>query len=92
MPMLILLSLAGGAIGATLLLVTEDRTFNKIVPWLLLLATLLFFPRGLFGRDAERVQRLVGFQRVALAPGESRELPAYMVLSDPQSDFFRGDR
>ncbi len=42
MPMLILLSLIGGAIGATLLLVTEDRTFNRIVPWLLLLATLLF--------------------------------------------------
>lgn len=42
MAMLITLSLTGGAIGASLLLVTEDRTFNKIVPWLLLLATLLF--------------------------------------------------
>ena len=41
-PMLISLSLTGGAIGATLLLVTEDRMFNRIVPWLLLLATLLF--------------------------------------------------
>ena len=28
----------------------------------------------LVGRDETRVQRLVGFQRVALAPGESREL------------------
>lgn len=36
------LSLAGGALGAALLLVTDDRTFSKIVPWLLLLATLLF--------------------------------------------------
>ena len=36
------LSLIGGAIGATLLLLTDDRTFSKIVPWLLLAATILF--------------------------------------------------
>lgn len=36
------LSLVGGAIGAALLLVTDDKTFSKMVPWLLLLATLLF--------------------------------------------------
>lgn len=36
------LSLVGGAIGATLLLLTGDRTFGKIVPWLLLAATILF--------------------------------------------------
>ena len=39
---LTLLSLIGGAIGAALLLVTDDRTFSRIVPWLLLLATVLF--------------------------------------------------
>ncbi|MEO8250284.1 MAG: sulfite exporter TauE/SafE family protein [Burkholderiales bacterium] len=39
---LIALSLIGGAMGAALLLVTDDRTFSKIVPWLLLLATILF--------------------------------------------------
>ncbi len=37
-----LLSLAGGAAGATLLLVTDDRTFRVLVPWLLLVATALF--------------------------------------------------
>jgi len=42
MRTLSILSMFGGAIGATLLLVTEDRTFNKIVPWLLLVATMLF--------------------------------------------------
>lgn len=36
------LSLAGGAIGASLLLVTDERTFSQLVPWLLLAATLLF--------------------------------------------------
>ena len=39
---LTVLSLVGGAIGAALLLVTDDKTFDKIVPWLLLLATVLF--------------------------------------------------
>lgn len=36
------LSLIGGATGATLLLLTDDRTFSRIVPWLLLAATMLF--------------------------------------------------
>ena len=36
------LSLIGGATGATLLLLTDDRTFSRIVPWLLLAATFLF--------------------------------------------------
>lgn len=39
---LTVLSLVGGAIGAALLLVTDDRTFSRVVPWLLLVATLLF--------------------------------------------------
>ena len=37
-----LVSLLGGAIGAVLLLVTSDKTFRQIAPWLLLFATLLF--------------------------------------------------
>ncbi len=36
------LSLAGGAGGAILLLVTDDRTFRVLIPWLLLAATALF--------------------------------------------------
>lgn len=40
MPMT-LLSLAGGAVGAVLLLVTPETAFDLIIPWLLLLATLL---------------------------------------------------
>ena len=39
---LIILCLLGGATGATLLLLTPDATFRRVVPWLLLLATLLF--------------------------------------------------
>ncbi len=37
-----LVSLAGGVLGAWMLLVTSDKTFRQIAPWLLLFATLLF--------------------------------------------------
>ncbi len=38
----LVVSLIGGALGAWLLLITSDRTFRQIAPWLLLFATLLF--------------------------------------------------
>ena len=37
-----LVSFAGGLLGAGLLLVTSDKAFRQIAPWLLLFATLLF--------------------------------------------------
>jgi uncharacterized membrane protein YfcA len=36
------ISLAGGVLGALLLIFTPERTFDAMVPWLLLAATLLF--------------------------------------------------
>ncbi|MEO7940505.1 MAG: sulfite exporter TauE/SafE family protein [Burkholderiaceae bacterium] len=42
LPRLALLSLMGGAAGAALLLVTDDRIFRILIPWLLLAATALF--------------------------------------------------
>jgi hypothetical protein len=39
---ILLVSLAGGAIGAILLISTPENTFNKLIPWLLLAATILF--------------------------------------------------
>ncbi len=48
-----LVALAGGAIGAQLLLATGDRLFEALIPWLLLAATLLFA----FG---PRLSRIVG--------------------------------
>ena len=38
----VLLALVGGSVGAGLLLLTSDNIFQRIVPWLLLLATALF--------------------------------------------------
>jgi uncharacterized protein len=51
-------SLVGGFIGAWLLTRTGDKTFSKLVPFLILFATVLFLAQGLFrrlaGREAER--------------------------------------
>jgi uncharacterized membrane protein YfcA len=38
----LLVAAAGGAAGAVLLLVTPEQTFSRMIPWLLLLATLIF--------------------------------------------------
>jgi len=38
----IAVSIAGGVVGALLLLFTSQRTFDVIIPWLLLLATVVF--------------------------------------------------
>src|ERR1035437_3583684 len=39
---LLIMSLAGGIVGALLLLLTPQRTFDSVIPWLMLAATLLF--------------------------------------------------
>ncbi len=39
---LLIVSLVGGVVGALLLLFTPQRTFDSVIPWLLLAATLLF--------------------------------------------------
>ena len=41
-PAMLGVSLAGGITGALLLLTTQQRTFDRVIPWLLLLATVLF--------------------------------------------------
>jgi uncharacterized membrane protein YfcA len=41
-PVLVAVSLAGGAIGAVLLLVTPSDFFARMVPWLVLFATVVF--------------------------------------------------
>ena len=56
-------SLVGGMIGAVLLLSTPERTFDVIVPWLLLTATLIFA----FGpRITPRLQQLFTLGPAAL--------------------------
>ncbi len=50
MALLMLVSLAGGVLGAVLLLKTSERTFQNIAPWLLLFATVIFT----FGKQISR--------------------------------------
>ena len=45
-------SVAGGLIGAILLTRTSNQTFSKLVPFLILFATLLFLAQGTFRRFA----------------------------------------
>lgn len=42
MRSVVLLSLVGGVLGAALLLVTSNAAFNRLIPWLLLVATAMF--------------------------------------------------
>src|SRR5919206_2749126 len=58
---LLIVSLAGGLLGAVLLLVTPQATFDAVIPWLLLLATLALG----FGREAGAALRRV----VRIGPG-----------------------
>jgi len=54
------ISLAGGLLGAILLLITPGAAFDLVIPWLLLLATLTFA----FGRElGERLRRHVRIGR-----------------------------
>ena len=45
-------SLVGGLIGSVLLTHTTDQTFSKLVPFLILFATVLFLAQGIFRRFA----------------------------------------
>lgn len=47
-------SLVGGLIGAILLTLTHEETFESAVPWLLLFATVLFLANPLFRRFVQR--------------------------------------
>ena len=49
----IVVSFVGGAVGAQLLLHTPQHTFSKMIPWLMLAATLIFT----FGRKVIRATR-----------------------------------
>jgi uncharacterized protein len=64
---LVVISLAGGVLGAVLLLVTPERTFSFLIPWLLLAATLLFA----FGRPiAAMIRRRFHIGPSALVIGQ----------------------
>ena len=55
--LLVIPSLAGGAAGAILLLHTSTRTFERLVPWLILIATLLFASQEVIAKRLNLVAR-----------------------------------
>ncbi len=71
LPVLLMVSVAGGLLGAVLLLATPSGAFNVLVPWLLLLATLAFA----FGRQVGAVLRRV------LRIGRATTLAAQFLLA-----------
>jgi uncharacterized membrane protein YfcA len=50
------ISLGGGLVGGLLLLVTSDATFRRIVPWLILFATLVFASGNLTRAGARKLR------------------------------------
>lgn len=74
LPRVLMLSVLGGSLGAGLLLVTDNHTFNQLMPWLLLAATALFAlaPRLLAsrqGRSASPMVALAALTVVAIYGG-----------------------
>jgi uncharacterized membrane protein YfcA len=65
---LMTVSLAGGTIGALLLLHTPAQTFMRVLPWLMLAATLLFiFGRKLIRPGSPEVSQVVSTRAIVLA-------------------------
>lgn len=58
---LFVISLAGGAVGAFLLLETPAGFFSKLVPWLVLIATGVFRWEAFFGKPTQGVVALSPF-------------------------------
>ena len=56
---LVILSLIGGGLGAVLLLLTPSTFFARLVPWLVLFATVAF-AWGSFGRKPARARTIFG--------------------------------
>jgi uncharacterized protein len=70
---LVPVSLVGGAIGAFLLTRTSDRTFSKLVPFLILFATVLFLAQGVF-------RRYTGLEERSGSPGKHHALWGAVVF------------
>lgn len=66
-------SLAGGLIGAVLLTVSGEKVFSRLVPFLLLFATLLFLGQGAF-------RRFAGFDGAGAAHPHSRTVGVAIVF------------
>ena len=74
LPPLLITGFVGGIIGAKILLKTPQATFMKMVPWLLLGATLLFLASGRITAWVRRQGEHGGRRRMLLVAGFAMEL------------------
>jgi uncharacterized protein len=76
LPPLIVLGAVGGVLGANILLRTPQETFVKLVPWLLLIATLVFLFSGrLTAWIRERMQMRAENQGAGDLAGKEKRTP-----------------
>lgn len=62
------ISLLGGLIGSVLLTFTSNKTFSRLVPFLILFATVLFLAQGMFNKLAAREEeKAAGHRSMALS-------------------------
>lgn len=75
LPLLVLYSIIGGTAGAIVLLVTPDRTFQTLIPYLMLLATLLFtFGRYFVAWLHRRMEGYAHLSRVGVIASSTLQL------------------
>ena len=78
-------SLIGGGIGAMLLLHTTSRVFARIVPFLILLATILFMLQ-------EPISRYLKRKTPVSPPGEAAQGAAAIIAGEPGHSALPGER
>lgn len=69
-------SVLGGWIGSVLLTYTSNRTFSKLVPFLILFATVLFLTQGIF-------RKMVGFDHSNGGPAVHHAIGAAVLFQFP---------
>jgi uncharacterized membrane protein YfcA len=89
-PLLAVISLVGGAAGAVVLLNTPQATFQRLIPYLLLAATLIFAFGGRVGAALRRAARKGGARPGGAPARTSRGAVAALCLLQGVIAFYGG--
>lgn len=84
LPKLILISVLGGIIGALLLINTPDTVFEKAIPWLMFIATLLF----IFGNKINHYLKHIGKRNRRMSWIVSAILSLFLLAVSVYGGFF----
>ena len=75
LPLLVTYSMIGGIAGAVTLLMTPETTFKTLIPYLMLVATVLFtFGKYFVAWLHQRTQHMTHFSRMGMLAGSSLQL------------------